>query len=459
MKPVQQIRTVFYRLGMFFGPERSLLFSFLLFILLGAFVLHSPLVVRGEQLGIIDALFTATSATCVTGLAVVDTGSRFNFYGQLLILVMIQSGGLGIMTFSTAFLYLLEGRLSLRGRNVLQETFTQGPTQNIKSLLRTVFFATMIIEGFGAAALTFRFLFDMPPLQAIWFGVFHSVSAFCNAGFGLFPDSLMGYKGDLLVNFTVSVLIILGGLGFIVIYEVQEYIKNKNHVFSLHSRMVLRTTAFLLLFGTSVIFTLEYYNSIEYLAWDEKILTSFFQSVTTRTAGFNSLDIAMLSNPTLLIMIFLMFIGASPASCGGGIKTTTFAIIMSQIKARTQGSEDTVMHFRKIPQQSVSRAITVSIFSVVTILFATMVLMSTELAGLSHTESRGLFVEYLFEVTSAFATVGLSLGTTVTLSDAGRLLITLMMFMGRLGPLTVAMAVARKKAVVLEYPEEDVLVG
>jgi trk system potassium uptake protein TrkH len=372
---------------------------------------------------------------------------------------MIQSGGLGIMTFSTAFLYLLEGRLSLRGRNVLQETFTQGPTQNIKSLLRTVFFATMIIEGFGAAALTFRFLFDMPPLQAIWFGVFHSVSAFCNAGFGLFPDSLMGYKGDLLVNFTVSVLIILGGLGFIVIYEVQEYIKNKNHVFSLHSRMVLRTTAFLLLFGTSVIFTLEYYNSIEYLAWDEKILTSFFQSVTTRTAGFNSLDIAMLSNPTLLIMIFLMFIGASPASCGGGIKTTTFAIIMSQIKARTQGSEDTVMHFRKIPQQSVSRAITVSIFSVVTILFATMVLMSTELAGLSHTESRGLFVEYLFEVTSAFATVGLSLGTTVTLSDAGRLLITLMMFMGRLGPLTVAMAVARKKAVVLEYPEEDVLVG
>ncbi|MEA1914344.1 MAG: TrkH family potassium uptake protein [Campylobacterota bacterium] len=439
--------------------ERILVLSFAVFILSGTFMLMLPQATNGSPLKFIDVLFTATSATCVTGLVVVDTGIKFTLLGQLIILTMIQLGALGIMTFSTAFLYVLEGRLSLGSRDLLYETLSQGPMPNIKRLLKTVFFATMAIEGIGSIILTLRFLSEMPPTKAIYYGVFHAISAFCNAGFSLYSDSLMLYKNDLIVNFTITSLIILGGLGFIVIYELPRLRKFHLHDLSFHSRLVLVMTIILIFTGALLFFALESKNSIENMPWQTKILTSLFQSVTTRTAGFNTIDISLLSNPSLFIIIIFMFIGASPASCGGGIKITTFAILFALIRARFRNQDDVNLFYRRIPSESVSKAISITFFSAVVVLLCTMLLLITELAGLSHYESRGLSIELLFEVTSAFATVGLSAGATPDLSSAGRILITLMMFIGRLGPLTIAMTVGRKQKTHYKYAQEKILVG
>lgn len=439
--------------------ERILVLSFASFILLGTFLLMLPQATIGSPLDLIDALFTATSATCVTGLVVVDTGARFTLLGQLIILMMIQLSGLGIMTFSTAFLYILEGRLSLGSRDLLHETLSQGPMPNLKSLLKTVFFATIVIEGIGSIILSLRFLLEMPPAQAIYHGIFHAISAFCNAGFALYSDSLMAYRGDLIVNFTISILIILGGLGFIVIYELHRVRELRWSSLSFHIRLVLVMTILLIVAGAILFFFLEIKNSIEKLPWDTKILASFFQSVTARTAGFNTINIGSLSNPTLFILIILMFIGASPASCGGGIKTTTFAILISMLKARFSNQENVNLFYRRIPSETVSKAISITFFSFICVTACTVLLLITELAGLSHRESRGLFMELLFEVTSAFGTVGLSTGTTPNLSSAGRILITMMMFIGRLGPLTIAMTVGRKEKAYYKYAQEKVLVG
>ncbi|NUM77825.1 hypothetical protein HUU40_25975 [candidate division KSB1 bacterium] len=442
------------------GPARILMASFGGLILLGTFLLTLPAASQGDPVGFIDALFTATSATCVTGLTVVDTGKTFSLFGQSVILALIQLGGLGLMTFSSFFMYLLGGgRLSLGGRDILQETLSQGPMQNLKALLKTVFLATVVIEITGALLLTLCFLRDMPVTSAFYYGVFHAVSAFCNAGFALYVDNLEAFKGDVLFNFTITSLIILGGLGFVVIFEINRKRQRPQYHLSLHARLVLRMTAGLIIAGAVGIFVLEITNTLEKLPWGERILSCYFQSVTARTAGFNTLSVGTLTDATLLLLIALMFIGASPGSCGGGIKTTTGAVLLAFIRARFRNEENVHLLHRRIPSDVLARAISVVFFSAALIMIFTFLLLFSEAASISHQQSRGIFLELFFEVTSAFATVGLSTGITSSLTPLSKLLITLVMFIGRLGPLTVAIAVGKEAKTRFTYAQENVLIG
>lgn len=439
--------------------ERTLVLSFVIFILLGTVLLLLPFSTNGKSIHFIDALFTATSATCVTGLTVLDTGSEFTLIGQLIILIMIQCGGLGIITFSIAFLYFLEGHLSLGSRDLLFETLSQGPIPNVKSLLKTVFLSTITIEAIGSILLAARFSFDMPLIQAIYYGIFHAVSAFCNAGFSLFSDSFVAYKGDLVVNITLCSLIILGGLGFLVIYELPRLRKSKIDSLSFYAKVVLISTLCLILTGMILLLFLGFNNEMKGEHWGTKLLTSFFQSVTARTAGFNTIELNLLSIPSLFILVLLMFVGASPASCGGGIKNTTFTILMALFKTRFQNQVNVNLFNRRIPPETVSKAISIVFFSLVSVIFFTVLLLMTEIAWVPFHESKISLLEILFEVTSAFATVGLSIDMTPKLSYVGRIVITLIMFMGRLGPLTIAMTVGRKKKTLYKYAQEKVLVG
>lgn len=443
----------------FSAQERVILLSFLLAILCGTFLLTLPFTNAKEPLNIIDALFTATSATCVTGLIVVDTGSHFTIWGQLVILALIQMGGLGVMVFSTTVLYMLEGKLSIANRDMLAEILNQGPIQNLLGLVKTALLATVLIESIGAIFLFWRFSQNMPPDQALYFGIFHAISAFCNAGFALYADSLVQYQSDWIVNFTVNILIILGGLGFVVLYELHQFFQKKQRTLSYHSRLVLKTSAYLILSGALFFFFLENQNSLKNYSFFDKILISLFQSITVRTAGFNTIDFASLTNPTAFVLILYMFIGASPASTGGGIKTTTFAIIFAFIRARFSNKEEATLLYRRISQETLSKAITVTFFSGGCVVLFTLLLLMTESAGVSYHESRDLFLEILFEVTSAFATVGVSLGITAQLSEIGRFLLVVLMFIGRLGPLTVMMAVSRKEKIRYHYATAEALVG
>lgn len=412
-----------------------------------------------KPVSFIDALFTITSAICVTGLTVVDTGTTFTLFGQLVILVTIQLGGLGVMTFSTFFIYLLGGKLSLGNRELLQETLSQAPMKNLKALLKTVFVATFIIEALGAILLALRWARELPWPTAIYYGVFHSISAFCNAGFALFANNMEGHTGDFIVNFTLSSLIILGGLGFVVIFEILRKRAQAPRRLSLHARLVLLYSGLLIFGGMAFLFLFEYGNALKDLPWSAKLWGTYFQAVTARTAGFNTINLGLLSDASLFLIIILMFIGASPGSCGGGIKTTTFAILLSFIKARFHNLSDANLLGRRIPDETASKAIAISFFSLSLILFFTFLLVLVETKLTSHQMSRGIFLELLFEVTSAFGTVGLSVNVTPTLSEVSRLLITFVMFIGRLGPLTVAIAVGGEKKARFQYAQENVLVG
>lgn len=418
-----------------------------------------------ESLSFFDALFTATSATCVTGLIVVDTAGHFTLFGECVILALIQIGGLGIMTLSTFFIYLVAGRLGYTEREILQDTLSQHPMADFARLLRLVLIVTLVIELLGCGLLTLRFLRDFTLEHAFYLGLFHSVSAFCNAGFSLFSTSFEAYRSDVGINLVICTLIILGGLGFVVLFDIFKTRGARNprsffYALSFHSRLVLSVTALLIVAGTVTFFVLETNNSLDQLSFAEKLLASFFQSVTTRTAGFNTVRIGVLSDATLLFIILFMFIGASPGSCGGGIKTSTFAVIAASVWARFKTKEDVNIYYRRIPENIVSRAISVVFFFSVILMLFTMLILISETPNLSHAESDGQFMGYLFEVVSAAGTVGLSTGLTSTLSDMGKVLITVLMFIGRLGPLTVALAVRGKKSErPLRYVQENVLVG
>lgn len=459
MTLIQRITKSWRATQRFLGPARVLVGSFAGLITIGTILLMLPAATVNASLSFVDALFTATSATCVTGLIVTDTGTTFTTFGQLVILTLIQFGGLGLMTFSTFFVYLLGRKLSIGGRDLLEHTFSQLPILTVKKLLRAIFLTTFVVESVGAAILTFRFLAHMPAGKAVYFGIFHAISAFCNAGFSLFSDSMIGFQGDVILNITLISLIVIGGLGFIVISEIAFQHRRQFAKLSLHSRLVLYTSGALILGGFVFFLLMEFNNAVAPLNWKSKILTALFQSVTTRTAGFNSVDISLLSNSTLFVIIILMFIGASPGSCGGGIKTTTFAILIAQIKARFQAREEVNLMYRRIPGEVLSRAISIGFFSSMLIVIFTIVLLTTELPGLSHQASRGLFLEILFEVTSAFGTVGLSTGLTPSLSQAGRVLIVMLMFIGRLGPVTIATAVGTHEKQTFKYASENIMVG
>ena len=446
----------------FLTPERTLILSFLIMILIGTFLLSLPYAARGKTTSLIDALFTATSAVCVTGLIVVDTGSLYSQFGQVVILILIQVGGLGIMTFSV-FFYLLLGRsIGFRDRRIIQDTFTQSPIRNISVLLKSVFLYTVLIELIGAAFLFMGWCTHFPPITALYFSLFHAISAFCNAGFSLFSDSFVGFQDNILINLSITSLIILGGIGFIVLKEIIEGGLRRNPPLriSLHSKVVLTTTVALIVLGTLFIFFIERDNSLLKFPLGKQILISYFQSVTSRTAGFNTIPIMSLSSATCFMLIILMFIGASPGSCGGGIKTTNLATLISLALNRYKGRDGAHLFKRTIPHETVARSISIILASGLTVVIITIFLLITQLGDISHTESRGLFLEYLFETVSAFGTVGLSMGVTPKLDLTGKLIVIIMMLLGRLGPLTLAFAMGRRtRKVEFQYAEENIIVG
>ena len=443
------------RKKVYLDPPKILVLGFLLIILLGSFLLTLPMsTTNGQGLPFLNALFTATSATCVTGLVVVDTGTTFTVFGQVIILCMIQVGGLGFMTFATFFAFLLGKRISLKERIILQESLNNLSMEGIVRLARRILIFTAVIELFGAVLLSIRFSFDMGLGKAIYYGIFHSISNFNNAGFDLMGEfhSLTNYVDDPTVTLTISSLIILGGIGFIVMNELFEYRKSKR--LSLHTKIVLMTSMTLLVVGTAGIFLLEYTNglTLKPLSFSGKLLGSLFQSVTARTAGANTLNIGDLTQSSLLLIILLMFVGASPGSTGGGIKTTTFTTLMGAVWSQIRGKEDVIFYRQRIEYETIYKALTVTFSGLFLVMLMTLLLTISE-----HGQD---FLAIIFEVTSAFATVGLSMGLTPELSPFGKALIIFTMFAGRVGPLTIAYAVTiRRNPDAFRYPKGKITIG
>lgn len=437
-----------------FKPTQILAFGFAALILIGSLLLSLPLASRnGQSVGFLNALFTATSAVCVTGLVVVDTFTQYSLFGQLVILFLIQIGGLGIMTMATLIFLIMGKKITLRERLVMQEALNQGTLSGLVKLTRYIISTTIVFEGTGAILLSFRFVKIYGFCKGIYFGIFHAVSAFNNAGFDLIGNfrSLTPFVEDPLVNIVVMTLIISGGLGFSVLYDI--FTTRSFHKLSLHSKVVLTSTAALLSLGFVSYYILEFSNTktLGSLSPLGKILAAAFQSVTSRTAGFNTIDLLNMTMPSKYITILLMFIGASPGSTGGGIKTSTFASILMMIYTVIASKEDVEVYQKRIPHDNIFKAVSIAVISLMLVFLSSLFLTITEHAD---------FLKILFETTSAFGTVGLSLGITPELSKLGKLIIIFTMFAGRVGPLTLVLALgSRKKKAILKYPEERILVG
>jgi len=392
------------------SPNQALLGYYATAILLGTVLLCLPQAAIGQPLTFLDALFTATSAQCVTGLTVVDTGSQLSLFGQLVVLFLIQTGGLGITTFSVyLFSYLGDG-FSLHGRRLIEETLLPFPYASLKELIRGIFLLTVIIEGLGTLLLAFRFVPLLGWANGLYSALFHSISAFCNAGFSLFSDSMIGFRGDPVVNLTLIFLITTGGLGFLVLQEISGMTRKRKtarrHRLSLHSRLVLVVSLVLSLGGAVLLWLLETPSELHHLSSGDGFWSMLFQSVSARTAGFNSLDLNYMEVPSLVVLLFLMFVGASPGSCGGGIKTTSLALVFAILKSRLQGAKHTNIFRRTIPEELTTRALTLILLSFLVCGAAIFLLLSVQTYGLPANESRGAFLAYAFEAVSAFATVG-----------------------------------------------------
>ncbi|HNX37543.1 MAG TPA: TrkH family potassium uptake protein [Candidatus Cloacimonadota bacterium] len=436
------------------NPPVSLMISFMAVILVGTILLMLPAASnQGVVTSFVDALFTSTSATCVTGLIVVDTPKYFSIFGQIVILILIQVGGLGIMTISTAFALIMGQRLTLKLENVMHSVVGGSPTLNLFELLKNIMAVTLIIEAIGAVVLYFSFVKVLEPLRAFYFAVFHSVSAFCNAGFSLNSDNLMPFVDNVNINMGITFLIILGGIGFAVIIDMFHYFtgKEKGKQLSLHSKIVLVTTAGLIVGGFIAYFIAEYYASMKGFTLSRRILASWFQSVTTRTAGFNTIDNGRLSSASVLVSLILMFVGASPGSTGGGIKTTTFAVLMLSLISMLTGKRNLTVFNRKISLSNYREATSLITLAGGILIFILFFLLMTQPFSMD---------KIAFEAFSAFGTVGLSMGITAKLTALGKLLITLLMYIGRIGPLTIIYALSLyKRQGNVEFAEEKIAIG
>ncbi len=443
------------------SPSIILIASFAITILLGAAVLMAPAMSDGAPLRPVDALFTATSAVCVTGLIVVDTGTQFSRAGETVILLLIQIGGLGIFTFSTFFMLILTGETSLRSRMVIMETMTHFPYRNLFRLLTNIVLFTLGAEALGALSLWLALRGEYGDGEGLYLAIFHSVSAFCNAGFSPWSTNLEAYSGSVPVCLTVMVLIVLGGLGFAVVTEVGARLSRKRVGYrrvSLNTRVVLGTTGLLICAGAVLFWLLEIGNVLKGRPPLEHVLVPFFQSVTARTAGFNTVPIGSCTSATLLVLIGLMFIGASPGSVGGGVKTTTFTVYVAIILAHLRGRENPELCGRTIPKQVSSKALATIATAFALVIVSTVLVLVIEGERLRSGDPQ--FLDYLFEVVSAFGTVGLSTGVTPGLSPASKLVIIATMFAGRVGPLGLALALfGQESAQRYKYPEENVMIG
>ena len=439
--------------------ESILALGFLAVILLGTVLLALPIAAKnGQSIGLFDSLFTSTSAVCVTGLVVVDTGTTFSLFGQIVLIVLIQVGGLGFMVFATMLMVMLGRKISIRGRMLIRESMNASSLSDLGSLTRLYLLLSLAIELIGTITLCFRFVPLYGWKHGTWMALFHSVSAFCNAGFDLFGNyaSLTAFSGDPLVLLTVASLIILGGLGFSVILETARNRQGFRNL-SLHTRIVLMTTLVLLLAGTVFYWIVERTNA-ETLAGcseGEKILNAFFQSVTMRTAGFNSFDLSALRDGTKLFSSLLMMIGASPASTGGGIKTTTIAALTLLMLSVVRGESEVNVARRRLSDDISRRALAVAVLFLTTLLTGTLIISLIE-------KGRFPLEDILFEASSAMGTVGVSAIGTPNLSSASRAILLPMMFLGRVGPLTLAVAVAKRQGglrTASKYPEERIMIG
>lgn len=441
--------------------------SFLLLAALGTLGLRLlPGLYTGERLGWLDALFTAVSAVCVTGLIVVDTATYFTPAGQAFLLLLIQLGGLGIVTFTSLIIVALGRRLSLRHESATGGSPDVAPHVDSRRLARDVVLFTLAIEAVGAALLYALWIPRFGWDGALWPAVFHSVSAFCNAGFSTFTDSLIGMQGSALTLLAVGALVVAGGIGFLTLEEL--YLvraarrEGRRFRISLHSRIVLATTAVLLAGGWLAFALFEWRMTLAGLPWWDRVANALFLSVTPRTAGFNNVDYLQATDATNFLTIILMFIGGSPGSIAGGMKTTTFALVALLAWSRFRGREVVSLWGRSVPDETIQRAVGLAVvaFSVVTV--AIFAYTATELSDVPHGEGGGLFIRYMFEAVSAFNTVGLSMGVTGGLSTAGKWLTVLLMFLGRVGPLTFAAALALRAptpAGEFRYAYEEVAVG
>ncbi len=437
-------------------PEAFLATSFLAMILIGTILLTLPFsTISG--ITFIDAFFTSTSATCVTGLVVVDTGTTFTLFGQAVILILMQFGGIGIMTFAALAFHILGIRLSLRAQEATSSSIIQNNfASEFKPILFRIISLIMIIELIGAVLLFIGFLPKADPQSAIWSAVFHSVSAFCNAGFSLYSDSLIGFRDNPIIIATIIFLIIIGGIGFPVLDDIGRFIKNKTsksykiNRISLHSKVVILTSLGLIIIGTIFLFVFSFNSDYGIF---QRISISFFQSVTARTAGFNTIEIGNLPSVSILILIVLMFIGGSPGSCAGGIKTTTFSLWISQMWSRLHEGYGTNVFGRYIPQEITRRVSTIIGISIWWNIIGTFILLATQ-----HLSSTMSFEDIFFEQISAFGTVGLSTGITSSLNLLGKLWIIITMYIGRIGPLTIIVLMLRKKTTI-RYPEGRIMVG
>ncbi len=445
------------RKPMLSGPARLVL-AWACLIAIGAILLRMPVAARADSLSWLEALFTSTSAVCVTGLTTIDVGSRLSAFGQCVLLSLIQLGGLGISTVST-LLFAAAGRATIAQQYETRDALAAVRVKPLQ-VLWWAMGITLIAEGIGAVILAGQFEGE----NAWWFGVFHSVSAFCNAGFSPISNSLVPYRGNLLVNVTVALLIMLGGLGFIVLRQVLLWmggmLRGRHVPLFLHSRIVLLASIVLWIAGAGMFIGMEHDHTMAGLNWSQRVLAGSFQSVTTRTAGFNTLNFGAMREPTLLLTILLMVVGAAPGSCAGGVKVTTVFVVLAALIARVRGIPHVSLFNRTLPLGVVARAFYIVILSsLFLVLVIGALVMSEETRPMGGLRADRL-TALTFEAVSAFGTVGLTTGITSGLSTGGKLLIMLTMFVGRLGPLALAVAVLRTTSrPQYEYPKEEVAIG
>jgi len=443
-----------------FYKTQMIVFIFMFLVLAGGVLLTLPIASRsGESIGFLNALFTATSATCVTGLVVVDTYQHWTLFGQLIIITLIQVGGLGFMTMATLFSLLLRRAISLNERLLIRESLNYENMQGIVRLTKHILVGTFFIELLGAILLSFRFIPEFGVKSGIMKSIFHSVSAFCNAGFDIMGNKgafsgLTTYVEDPLVNIVIMSLIVIGGIGFAVWEDIWTTHKIKK--LSLHSKIVLSITSALILSGALFFFVMEYNNpqTMQPLSFGGKVLASFFQSITPRTAGYNTINLAGLTDSSKFITMILMFIGGSPGSTAGGIKVVTFCVLVFAAFSVVKGTSQVVIFHKRISVNAVLRSMTITMIGIFVVAFGTLILSTSESAT---------FMEVLFETVSAFGTVGLTLGITPMLSAVSKVCLIFIMFFGRVGVLAVALIFVKGMNTgspdKIKYPEEKIMVG
>lgn len=429
--------------------------GFFMVILIGGILLSLPISsASGNATNFLDSLFTSTSAVCVTGLVTLDTGTHWNYIGKTIIIILIQIGGLGFMSFTTLFALLIKKKITLKERLILQEALNTFGIQGLVRLMRYILVFTFSVELLGALLFATQFIPQFGLMKGIYYSIWHSISSFCNAGFDLMGhfSSITAYASNATILLTVATLIIIGGLGFTVWSELYNYKGYKK--LSLHSKVVITITSILLIGGTILMFIFEYNNpgTIKDMNFIDKITNSIMASVSPRTAGFNSVSTADMTNAGQFLTILLMFIGGSPGSTAGGIKTATFGILIVTLISIIRGRDDAEVFNKRISKDAVYKAFAVFMIGSGLVILVTLILCVTE-GGIS-------FKYLLYEATSAFATVGLTLGATTHLSIIGKIIIMITMYLGRVGPMTVVLALAnRKKKSAYKFPEDKILIG